>query len=164
MGKLGKVKNANDFARRLKDQHFNAKIKNIKQLIYLGFDEEGYKELLQIQQMKSISVKQNLKIADCFYKIAKYQECLKILEPIEENFQNMSSQATNDKLELLSVLGLVYRGLGRQELAVKKWKECLDINSKYTMALNNLGNHFMNTGNFKDAAKCYWRSKKCNNN
>lgn len=161
MGKLNKVKDASDFARRLKDQHFNSKIHNIKQLIALGFDEEAFKELTQIQGMKSITIKQHLSVADCFYKLAKYQECLKILNPLEDNIQNIPAQAVNDKLTLLNLMGLVYRSLGKEDMAVKKWKQCVEINSRFTIALNNLGNHFMHLGNFKDAAKCYWRSKKC---
>jgi tetratricopeptide (TPR) repeat protein len=160
MGKLGKVKDAHDFARRLKDQHFNAKIQNIKQLISLGFDEEAYKELSLIQQMKNITVKQHLRVADCFYKLGKYQECLKILNPIEDNVHNIPTQQVEDKLILLNLLGLVYRSLGKEELAVKKWKQSVEINSRFTMALNNLGNHFMHSDNYLDAAKCYWRSKK----
>ena len=157
---LGKVKDANDFAKKLRHQHFNAKIQNIKQLISLGFDEEAYKELTAIQQMKSITVIQNLRIADCFFKLGKFQESLRILVPLEENVPLMSSEQIEEKLYLLNLLGLVYRSLEKQDLAVKKWKACLEINSRYTIALNNLGNHFMHTRNFQDAAKCYWRSKK----
>src|SRR5687767_7853655 len=127
MGKLNKVKNASDFARRLKDQHFNSKIQNIKQLIALGFDEEAYKELTQIQGMKSITEKQHLSVADCFYKLGKYQECLKILNPLEDNIQSLAAQAIDDKLTLLNLMGLVYRSLGKEDMAVKKWKQCVEI-------------------------------------
>lgn len=161
LSKFNKVADANDFARRLKDRHFNLKIMNIRQLIALGFDQEAYKELQQVQEMKEKTMKQHLKLADCYYKIGKFQESLDILSPLEENISAMKPSATKDKLYLLNLLGLIYKGLQKEELAVKKWKNCLELNSRYTIALNNLGNHLMHRQLYEDAAKCYWRSKKC---
>ena len=160
--KLSQVKDASDFARRLRDQHFRAKISNIQQLTSLGFDEEAVKELKNIQQMKSLTVKQSVLVADCLYKLGKYNECLTILGPLEDNVNHMLQSDLSDKLALLNLLGMVYRSLEKDDQAVKMWKRCLEINSRYTIALNNLGNHFMKTRSFAEAAKCYWRSKKCN--
>lgn len=159
--KLNKVNDANDFARQLKDRHFNSKIQHIKHLISLGFDKEAFKELQQIREMKSCTLDQHLNMADSYYRIGKYLEALDILSPLEDNISSLPPSATKDKLYLLNLLGLIYKGLQKEELAVKRWKSCLEINSRYTLALNNLGNHLMHRKYFEDAAKCYWRSKKC---
>lgn len=161
ISRFNKVKDANDYARSLKDKHFSSKIMNIKHLIALGFDEEAFKELKKIQEMRNITMLQHLKVADCYYKIGKYEEGLTILSPMEENISGMNPADTKDKLYLLNLLGLVYKGLQKEELAVKKWKSCLELNSRYTIALNNLGNHLMHGRLYEDAAKCFWRSKKC---
>ena len=161
MNAMSKVGNASNFGRRLKDQHFSSKIQNIKQLASLGFDDEAFKELAQIQRMKNLTVMQSVQIADCLYKLGKFEECLKALRPLEDQIDTTSSKMVNDKLVLFNMLGIVYRALGKEELAVMNWKECLVINSRYTIALNNLGNHFMHAHEYLNAAKCYWRSKKC---
>jgi len=150
-----------NFGRKLKDKLFNMRITEIRQLIRCGFEEEAYKKLLQVQLIKNIGIPQILKVADCFYQLEKYAESLNILEQVESHQSAIEEEDMESSLNLMNLLGLVYKEQGRIEVAEEYWAKCLILNPRYNVALNNLGNIYMHKKNWPEAVKYYWRSKKC---
>lgn len=161
--KWNKVKDSNEFARKLRIQHFEAAIENIHKLSVCGFDEECNKQLDKILEMKYLTEDQQLSVADCFYKLKNYNKCLEIITNIEESIKKDERFAKLKKssLGLLNLKGLALKGLGRFEDARKVWEECLELNPTYKFAMNNLGNLSMRQGDYDKAIDYYFQSKEC---
>ncbi len=150
-----------NYGRQVKNKLFQLGIREVRYLISCGFDEEAYRKLIEIQSMKDISIKQVLKVADCFYKLGKLEESEAILVQVEQ-YQGMAEALDfEDTLNLLNLLGLVKKALKQEDTAMEYWRRCLDMNPTHNVALNNFGNIYMHKRNWDEATKLFWKSKKC---
>ena len=74
---------------------------------------------------------------------------------------NIKADENKKQPRLQNLKGLCYMRLGNIKYSIDLFEICLVIDPKYKVALNNLGNIYMERKDYEKAKVYYKRSKNC---
>ena len=142
--------------RTLKQQRMNVKMAKIKRQIALDYEVEALQNLQEILDYKggSLVAEFAFEVADCFYKLRRYRNCIMVLDSIMADENRKMPKIQNLK-------GQCYMKLGELKKAIDHLEVCLVIDPKFKVAHNNLGNIYMQQKEYDKCRIYYDKSKKC---
>lgn len=149
------------FARDYKNQHFMVRVKRVNKLILAGLKEEAMEELAAMKTGMANNSKQLVVIASCLCLLKDFHAALHVLKDVEGQILMLETLDKKYNLMRLNLMGLCFHHLNEPKKAVEKWRIGLQIDNKNILFLNNLGTYHLNKGNMTEAARYFWKSKKC---
>lgn len=157
-----KSKEQTQYARKLKKDLFKSKITLIKRLIAGGFDSEALSEIQRVQEMRDLGGNHYIKVAECYCLMERFKDALEVLSSIENSITLLENLSKKHNLARLNLMGLTYKHLKEEKKSVDKWRIGLQIDPYCNVILNNMGNYYNHKGEYGEAARYYWKCKKCN--
>ncbi len=146
---------ANDVGKNLKRQRLQAKLSKIKRQIELEFEGEALTGLQEImEQRANLDIETAFEVADCFYKLKKYKNCIMILDSVATDENRKQPMIQNLK-------GQCYMKMGNTKYAIDLFEICLIIDPKFRVAHNNLGNIYLHQKEYDKCVLYYEKSKQC---
>ena len=144
-----------EVGRHLKKQRLQAKLSKIKRQIELEFESDALQGLQEIiEQRSKLDVDTAYEVAECFYHLQKYKNCIMVLDSVitEENQKQPKVQ---------NLKGQCYMKTGNIKHAIDLFEVCLIIDPKFRVAHNNLGNIYLHQMDFEKCVLYYQKSKLC---
>lgn len=109
-------------------------------------------ELLQSNLSKKSRYKILYNTANSYFYLKKYEKAIEMAQKAEYLYPK--------KIEIKLLFGNIYKNSNLHELAILKFKECLDLNRDNIEALKNLGEIYYIQGNYKTALQYYKKAEK----
>jgi tetratricopeptide (TPR) repeat protein len=153
-----------NFARNFINSQFSEKFEALEKKMILGYEEEAITDLDNLLTTKGLQMSHLVKIASVYYKIGDSVKCLEIvngLKPIEEKLL-IESEPLPIHLEYLNLEGMALKDSKKHEQARSQWMRCLELDPRFSPALNNIGNYHMHNAEYDLAAKYYHKAIQSN--
>ena len=144
-----------DVRQHLKKQRLQAKLSKIKRQIDLEFENDALQGLQEIiDQRAKLDLDSAFEVAECFYQLRKYKNCIMILDsvPADENRKQPKIQ---------NLKGQCFIKTGNFKYAIDLFEVCLIIDPKFRVAHNNLGNIYLHQKEYEKCVMYYEKSKLC---
>ena len=130
-----------------------AKLFKIKRQIDLEFENDALQGLQEILEAKNkMDVDLAFQVAECFYQLKKYKNCIMILDSITPDENKKQPKIQNLK-------GQCFMKTGNPKHAIDLFEICLVIDPKFRIAHNNLGNIYSHMKEYGKSIYYYEKSK-----
>lgn len=152
------------FARNFINSQFSEKFEALEKKLFLGYEEEAINDLDNLLATKGLQMSHMVKVASVYYKIGHSAKCLEILtnlKPIEEKLRSETDPLPLH-LEYLNLEGMALKDSKKYEQARSQWMRCLELDARFSPALNNIGNYHMFNAEYDLAAKYYLKAMQSN--
>lgn len=140
----------------LKQQRMQARLAKVRLQIKLEYETEALQTLQSILEYQGSKLDADFAfgVADCFYCLRQYRNCIKVLDSILADENRKMPKIQNLK-------GQCYMKLGELQKAIDHLEVCLVIDPKFKVAHNNLGNIYMQQKDYEKCKIYYEKSKRC---
>ena len=155
MNRVAPATYSSDMLKSMKADRFRRKIQAIKTTILHEVEAEAQIELDELFQThkSNLDVSSGYQIANIYYELRDYNSCLKVVDAIKADENRKQPKLQNLK-------GLCFMRLGNLKYAIDLFEICIVIDPKYKVALNNLGNIYMQSKDYDKAKSYFHRSKQ----
>lgn len=157
---MGPAVPVDTFARNFINSQFSEKFEALEKKMFLGYEEEAMSDLDNLLATKGLQMNHMVKIASVYYKVGNSAKCLEILnglKPIDEKLK-YESEPLPLHLEYLNLEGMALKDSKKYESARSQWLRCLELDARFSPALNNIGNYHMHNSEYDLAAKYYHKA------
>lgn len=144
-----------DVGRAYKTQRLEEKLMKVKKMLELEFETEALKELEEIKNSfkTHFSAAHGFMMANFYYKLRKFQDCLHVLESIK-------ADENRKKPKILNLKGLCHMKMGNIQYAIDLFEMSIDMDPHYKVAYNNLGNIYLEKKEYERSKEYFRISKK----